>query len=166
MKPIENWQFKKMYAIAGSLGMVGRGREDDLHVLTAALTGKESLKSLSYSEAATVIAELEVRQGNNPIPRRKKSAAPSRPGGITPEQQAKVWALIGELEKYDKRPGSRGSHKQRVCVVIKKEFGMDASPTSPFQWLTMKHGIQLIDALKRYVGHEHRKAEQKGGVEK
>ncbi len=163
MKPIENWQFRKIYAIANQLGMVGRGHDDDIHVLVAALTGKESLKTLSYSEAAAVIQELESRQGKAGSRRGKPAKTEERPGGITAAQQGKVWALMGELEKWDRKPGKAG-HRERLCGAIKHILGMDAAPGDPFRWLTMAQGIRLINGLKQYAEHAEKKALREGGA--
>ena len=165
MKSIENWQFKKIYAIGNALGMVGRGREDDLHVLVMAITGRESLKALSYSEAAALITELEKRQGKpaGNGPRRRPAKKEARPGGITEAQQGKVWALIGELEKWDKEP-SKASHRERLCGAIKKILGMDAFPSDPFRMLNMQQGIKLINGLKQYAEHAEKKALREGGA--
>lgn len=66
----------------GALGIVERGNEDDdLHALVSALTGKDSVKSLTYTEAQAVIADLQKRQGAAPLPRHKPKTHPERPGG-------------------------------------------------------------------------------------
>ena len=61
------YQIRKIYAIGGALGMVKRNEEDDLlHELVESMTGKKSIKALTYSEACKVIGELEGRQGTPP----------------------------------------------------------------------------------------------------
>ena len=57
------YQIRKIYAIGQALGIVNRGGEDALHDLVYGVTGKSSVKELSYSEACKVIGELEARQG-------------------------------------------------------------------------------------------------------
>ena len=58
------YQIRKIYAIGGALGMVKRGEDDDLlHELVNGMTGKTSIKELTYGEACKVIGELEGRQG-------------------------------------------------------------------------------------------------------
>ena len=58
------YQIRKIYAIGGALGMVKRNEEDDLlHELVEGMTGKKSIKALTYGEACKVIGELEGRQG-------------------------------------------------------------------------------------------------------
>ena len=66
------YQIRKIYAIGQALGIVNRGGEDALHDLVYGVTGKSSVKELSYSEACKVIGELEARQGTPP-PRPKKT---------------------------------------------------------------------------------------------
>ncbi len=52
MAAINAQQIRKIYAIGNALGIVERGNEDDdLHALVSALTGKDSVKSLTYAEA-------------------------------------------------------------------------------------------------------------------
>ena len=50
MAAINAQQIRKIYAIGNALGIVERGNEDDdLHALVSALTGKDSVKSLTLS---------------------------------------------------------------------------------------------------------------------
>ena len=55
MRKIESFQMKKIYAIGHALGITGNGSEDELHVLVSGVTGKDSIKELSYQEAMAVI---------------------------------------------------------------------------------------------------------------
>ena len=69
------YQIRKIYAIGGALGMVKRNEEDDLlHELVEGMTGKKSIKALTYGEACKVIGELEGRQGT------RKAAPQDRTG--------------------------------------------------------------------------------------
>ena len=103
MAAINAQQIRKIYAIGNALGIVERGNEDDdLHALVSALTGKDSVKSLTYAEAQAVITDLQKRQGAAPLPRHKPKTHPERPGGATDGQQRKVWALMYQLAKADK----------------------------------------------------------------
>lgn len=113
--------------------------------------------------------ELKTRQRmagiTPPPPKNKRAAAPAKPGGVTREQQGKMWALIGELEKLDAAAGrARVDHRKRLCGVIKKACGVDAAPASPFAWLDMAQGIAIIDMLKRILRSEEKKAVRKGCV--
>ena len=73
MRAIEQFQIRKIYAIGNALGIKASGNEDELHVLVGGVTGKDSIKSLTYQEACTVIARLEELQGKtaSPKPRSK-----------------------------------------------------------------------------------------------
>lgn len=74
------YQIRKIYAIGQALGIVNRGGEDALHDLVYGVTGKSSVKELSYSEACKVIGELEARQGTprRPAQRKPTTASESR----------------------------------------------------------------------------------------
>lgn len=160
MRTIEPYQIKKIFAIGNALGITGRGgREDELHALIQGMTGKESVKALTYQEAAAVVTRLEVLQGPaaSPEPPRKKEKEHSeRPGGVTSGQQKKIWALMYELKKYDPSPES-APLGNRLCAIIKKELGMDAIAKKPFAWVTFSQGNTLIEMLKRYVESQKRK---------
>ena len=65
MAAIATQQIRKIYAIGNALGIVERGNaEDSLHDLVSSITGKDSLKALTYAEAQAVIRDLEKRQGD------------------------------------------------------------------------------------------------------
>lgn len=83
MAAINAQQIRKIYAIGNALGIVERGNEDDdLHALVSALTGKDSVKSLTYAEAQAVIttcrsARARLRcPGTSPRPTRSGQAGP------------------------------------------------------------------------------------------
>ena len=58
---IDDFQRKTIYGIARSMGISEPGnREDGLHLLVAGITGKGSLKELSYREAADVIRGMSL----------------------------------------------------------------------------------------------------------
>lgn len=159
MRKIDPYQMKKIYAIAHALGITEPGnREDELHLLVLGLTGKESIRGLTYREASTVAARLEELQGGEAPPKRKKQERehPSRPGGITSGQQKKVWALMYELKKYDEVP-NEVHLGDRLCAVIKKELGVDAIARKPFAWLDFGQGNHLIEVLKGYVVNAERR---------
>ena len=162
MKQIEQFQIRKIYAIGNALGITGTGdEEDELHILVCGVTGKDSIKNLTYREAGAVISRLEELQGSA-ASQRKRSNKPiehrSRPGGVTSGQQKKIWALMYTLKKYDKVP-NEVQLGDRLCAVIKKEFHVDAIAKDPFAWLTFRQGNNLIEILKGYVAS----AGKKGG---
>lgn len=153
MAAIDNQQIRKIYAIGNALGIVERGSDDDnLHSLVASLTGKSSVKALTYAEAQTVIIDLQQRQGAAPLPRHKSKTHTERPGGATEGQQRKVWALMYELQQRDTAP-SKASLGERLCGIIKKELKIDAVPQQPFVWLDFKNCNKLIEVLKKYVAN-------------
>lgn len=156
MGRIDPCQMKQIYAIAGAMGMTERGNpEDQLHLLVEGMTGKTSVAALTGREAELLIGRLCALQGNQ-APAKRRREPPSRPGGVTPAQQKKIWALMYELQKYDQEPAAV-SLGERLCAVIKKELGVDAVPRKPFAWLDFKAGNRLIEALKGYVESAGRK---------
>ena len=82
MAAINAQQIKKIYAIGNSLGIVERGNdEDDLHAMVSAMTGKDSIKTLTYREAEDIIARLQHQQGGA-APRLRPGEAPFQPGDV------------------------------------------------------------------------------------
>lgn len=166
MRGIERYQIRKIYAMGSGLGIVGHGREDELHTLVAGMTGRSSIKELTYPEAAEVITRLEELQGSaapaRPSGKGRREPAEERPGGVTAGQQKKIWALMYELKKYDRTPADIPLG-DRLCAVIKKELHVDALARKPFVWLTFKQGNNLIEILKGYVRNEERKAVDEHG---
>lgn len=162
MRAIEQFQIRKIYAIGNALGIKSSGaEEDELHTLVGGVTGKDSIKSLTYKEACAVIARLEELQGKaaSPKPRsRKTKEHESRPGGVTSGQQKKIWALMYELKKNDEVPNDV-QLGDRLCAVIKKELHADAIAKNPFAWLTFEQGNKLIEILKKYVVSAEKRGE-------
>ena len=167
MKTIEQFQIRKIYAIGGALGIKGSGTdEDELHMLVGGITGKASIKSLTYKEACAVIARLEELQGKAASPKqgnRRPKEHKSTPGGVTPGQQKKIWALMYELKKYDEVPNDV-QLGDRLCAVIKKELGADAVAKNPFVWMSFRQGNNLIEILKGYVKSARRKRGATDGI--
>lgn len=155
-------QIGKIYAIGNALGIVVRGtHDDDLHALVETLTGKASVAKLAEPEAAAVIAELERRQGSHHPTPTAQSQPRERysqvPGGITKDQQRKVWALMYQLRDLDATP-STATLGERLCGIIRKDLQQDTTPENPFSWITFQAGRKLIEALKKYVANARRKA--------
>ena len=67
MRSIDPYQMKRIYAIGHQLSLVGHDHEDELHALVATITGKESVKALSYREAESVIAGLRSCRAGRPL---------------------------------------------------------------------------------------------------
>ncbi|MCM1212929.1 MAG: regulatory protein GemA [Lachnospiraceae bacterium] len=160
MGTIQQFQIRKIYAMGHALGIVDPGSgEDGLHVLVGGVAGKDSVKNLTYAEAAAVIARLEGLQGKAAPPapsRRKPGEHPGRSGGVTSGQQKKIWALMYELKKYDAEPNS-AALGDRLCGIIRKETGMDAVARDPFAWMSSTQGNRLIEILKNYVASAGKK---------
>lgn len=153
-KPIQSWQIKGIYAMAGSLGMVEHtSHEDALHMLVEGLTGKTSVKELDSSEAGKVLADLRRRMQLSNVPLQKpvvKKEYTAMPGGVTAEQQRKVWALMYSLQKFDAQPNET-SLGVRLCGIIKRQFGVTGFEREPFRFLKMEQGRELIEILKQYA---------------
>lgn len=148
MASINTYQIRKIYAIAGALGMKGNDRYDPLHDLISDMTGKESVHDLSYADACRVIGELEARQGTPPPRKGGRPLRKSAPGRVSEGQQRKIWALMYKLEEASPSTAPLGN---RLCAIIKKTLGVDAFPAAPFAWVDYKGGNKVIEALKGYV---------------
>ena len=150
MKKADVLQIRKIYAIGNALGMTDPGdREDALHLLISGITGKDSVKKLTYREAAAVIDELSRRQGSY-TPKQKEKADGARvSGGMTEGQKRKVWALVYDLEKITGK--TEATAGERLCGAIEKELKLTAHTKDPFRFLDYKSGNKLIEVLKGYV---------------
>ena len=166
MQKIEPFQIKKIYAIGNALGMVQTGNtEDELHLLIGSITGKDSVKELSYEEADMIIMRLRQLQGSNAPPKKKSTKKhESVPGGITEGQQKKIWALMYALESLDVEQ-SRAKLGDRLCGIIKKELQIESKAKKPFVWVDYKAGNKLIEVLKKYVSHAKKNGGDVDGVE-
>ena len=140
-------QIQRIYGLGAKIGIVGNDRNDDLHALVGALTGKESIKELTDEDYLNVLNELK-RRAAVAVSDPKKKRESSR--GMTAGQQGKVWQLMYELKKFDRKPSS-ALVGERLCGIIKKEFGIESLPENPFVWLGYSDGSRLIERLKQYV---------------
>lgn len=167
MRGIEKYQVRKIYAIGHTIGITGSGaEEDELHVLIGGLTGKDSVKALTYTEACAVIGRLEELQGKSVSPKpaeKRRNEYRENPGGITTGQQKKVWALMYELKKHD-TAANDVALGDRLRKIIKKELHVDATAREPFAWLDFGLGNKLIEILKKYVESAERKSEVRDGI--
>lgn len=162
MRKIEQFQIRKIYAIGHALGIVASGTgEDELHIMVAGITGKSSIKDLTYKEACSVINRLEELQGTpaSPKPSRKGGREhPERQGGVTSGQQKKIWALMYDLKKYD-IVANDVALGDRLCKILKKEMNIDALAKNPFIWMDFAQGNKLIEILKKYVASARKKGQ-------
>lgn len=154
MGACNQYQVRKIYAIANALGMVSRDKDDALHDLIRDMTGKAGVRELEYPEAWRIIGELEKKQGANPNPQRRKPK-PRKPGGASEGQQRKVWALMYQLEAASPSKATVGD---RLCGIIKRELHRDAFARDPFAWMDYKECNHLVEILKGYVASAQRKA--------
>lgn len=155
MPNITTYQIRKIYAIGGALGMRGAHRQDALHDLVNSMTGKASVKELTYSEACRVIGELEARQGTPPPRKGGRPLRKTAPGRVSEGQQRKIWALMYQLAEASPSTAQLGD---RLCAIIKKTLGVDAFPAKPFAWVTYRGANTLIETLKGYVATARKKA--------
>lgn len=164
---ITKQQIKSIYAMGAGLHMVGRGHDDALHQLVGGLTGKDSVKSLDRDEAQQVIAELMHRMRGMPsvppAPRKKPKEHAEIPGGVTEGQQRRIWALMYELKKFDRKP-MEASLGDRLCGIIRRQFRVDATAKKPFQFLRREDGNQLIEILKKYCYNAEARHIREGGA--
>ena len=158
MASINTYQIRKIYTIASALGMKGSDKDDALHDLVSGMTGKTSVRELSYADACRVIGELEARQGTPPPRKSGRPLRRSTPGRVSEGQQRKIWALMYQIETASPSTAPLGD---RLCAIIKKELGIEAFPRDPFVWVDYKGGNKLIETLKGYVKTARKKAEAK-----
>lgn len=151
---INNYQIRKIYAIGGALGMRGTDRQDALHDLVHSMTGKASVRELTYSEACRVIGELEARQGTPPPRKGGRPLRKTTPGRVSEGQQRKIRALMYQLAEASP---STAQLDDRLCAIIKKTLGVEAFPAAPFAWVTYRGANTLIETLKGYVATARKK---------
>lgn len=154
MASINTYQIRKIYAIAGALGMKGSDKDDALHDLVLGMTGKTSVRELSYADACRVIGELEARQGTPPPRKGGRPLRKTAPGRVSEGQQRKIWALMYQLAEASPSTAQLGD---RLCAIIKKTLGVEAFPAAPFAWVDYKGANKVIEALKGYVANARKR---------
>lgn len=145
-KKLEKWQIKKIYAIANKLKYVIAGQKDDvLHMIIENMTLKDSVKELTYSEAAKLICYLEQQQ-----------ALTEKNEKVSETQKKKIWALMYDLRDKDMTidPTPIG---ERLAGIIRRQFAVASSPQRLFTHLNYDDGNALIEILKHYVATAERK---------
>lgn len=145
MNMIEDWQRRNIYGMGRKLGIGTGNRDDNLHQLVEAVTGKHSISALTRQEAQAVIDDLRARCRDI-----CNDATERLSGGVTPGQIKKIWRMMYALEAQD-REHSDTPIGSRLCGIIKRELGVDATPRDPLRWLTHAQAARLIEALKGYV---------------
>lgn len=151
MQKIKKLQIKDIYTLGAALGIVEHNSHSDgLHLLVCSITGKEGVSELTEFEAALVIAELKRRFTSAGGCKIRCKATPEYNGsGVTQGQRGKIWASMYQLEKVS--PANNAKLGDRLCGIIKRQFGIDASCRDPFRWLSYAQGVQLIEILKGYI---------------
>lgn len=147
MKAIENWQKKKIYAIANSLHYVIRNadEEDPLHMILYSMTGKTSIKELTYAEADKLITYLSRLQEDV-----------DKNINVSKAQQQKIWGLMYELKACDLVPDFTPVGV-RLAGIIKRQFDVPSSPQRLFTHLDYDDGNKLIEIMKHYINNAERK---------
>lgn len=147
MEERREWQ-RHIFGLARSAGITDNA---DIHALVSAACGKESLKEITKQDYYLIIRELDKRS-SKPAPAKKpRPAAKTRSvEGMSAGQTKKVWQLMYELKKFDRKQVD-ASLGERLCGIIKRELKIDAQPKEPFIWLTYRNGSTLIERLKKYV---------------
>ncbi|MGL5438810.1 MAG: phage protein GemA/Gp16 family protein [Filifactoraceae bacterium] len=141
MKKMEDWQRKIMFALANRLNI----SKEDLY----AMANVDSMKDLPYDKAQEVIKRLKnMAETYEQVKEKRKET--KIPGMITKPQQDKIWALMFELQKYDKEV-SEASVRIRLVGIIKRELKIATTENNPFVWMNFEAGHKLIEMLKGYV---------------
>lgn len=159
-------QIQTIYGLGAKIGIVGSDRDDELHALIGSLTGKDSVKALDENEYKIVVNELVKRaETSGKDKKRPKKQHEQSVAGMTVGQQKKVWYLMYQLQGCDTEP-SAVSIGDRLCGIIKRELGIDATAKNPFAWISYQEGSVLIERLKNYVSSAERKVMRGGRSER
>lgn len=164
IKTITGEQIKRICAMAAGLHMLERNNpEDPLHILVCGMTGKCSLKELTYKEAQEVTGELDNRlrqlpSSERPKSKRKQAAPAAQKGMMTKAQQGKAWELVYTLRDLDPNEHTVG---KRMAGAIRAVLHVDVvSEKELFRWVTAAQGRELIEQLKRFVQTAKNKQER------
>lgn len=150
-------EIRRIYALGAGAGLVESGNPDDmLHVTLRAVCGKDKVSDLTHDEAQQLQRHLisKLQDGKKasaprkPAPRGKHE---ERPGGVTADQQKKVWAIMYQLRDMDGDAYSTATLGERLCGIIRKTLHRDCTPERPFAFLTLADGWRLIETLKGMV---------------
>lgn len=156
MAAINTYQVRKIYAIAGALGMKSRDGDDALHDLVFGMTGKQHISGLTSAEAYDVIAELEKEAGFQ-----SHTAAPGPPaapdGTGARQRRAMRQSMAPDVspERIEPQQSAAGRPAARH---YQKELGMDSGFEKPLAWLSYQDCSKLIEILKAYIASAEKKA--------
>lgn len=117
--------------------------EDELYLLIARVTGKDSLRTLTQGEIDAVCAALRQMQGSarGVTQKRTDEGGNARTHGL----RRKIYALTGVL--------GWNNNRARVDGLARRMFGVEA-----IEWLTAAQCNKLIEALKKMI--ERQEAER------
>lgn len=148
---ISDAQRRQIYGLAKQLGISKGSRDDELHALIYRETGRYGVSELSASQGQQllqVLRSMTAKLKPQPAPKATKKEHPETPGGVTADQQRKIWRLMYRLR--DANPSGVGLG-DRLCAVIRKQIKVDCTPKDPFRFITFAQGWKLIEALKGIV---------------
>ena len=156
-------QIKRIYGLGAGLGIVGKNRDDALHELVFACTGKESIKALDDADFIRVEGELlsRMRYSNPQHPKHVQNKNNGNNGMATKEQQSLCWRFCYRLKELDDNPQSADAG-DRLIGAITKILGITASKKEPFRWVNQEQCSKLIEQLKRYVNTAERRSKRHG----
>lgn len=138
---------KKLWGIAKSPEL--KLTDEELHLIVASHTGKDSIKALNKRELQTVIRVL----GSMKDSVKKSERGRSRYGGnrATDNQRKKIFKLTQELG-WEKAA--------RVNGMCRRMFGVSA-----VEWLDYQQCSKLIEALKGMAARQKEKEGQGEGLQ-
>jgi len=146
MRAVENWQKKKIYAIAGALKFVYKTDKENyiLHMIIFNMTNKESVKDLTYNQANKVIDYLKQQQDKSLVE------------NMSEGKKKKVFSLMYQLKDLDGEPNIIPIG-ERLSGIIERQFKVRSTPKYLFTNLSKDDGNKLIEILKNYIGTAERK---------
>ncbi len=130
MAKISAAQMRKIHALSRELGM----DDDLLHEYVSMLTGKDSLKGLTVTEAIKVIDGMEGKKGY------------ANGDRATYRQNAFIRVLVLQLGWAD---AAGEPDKKRLDGFVKKQYGIDDS-----RWMTRKVASKVIEGLKELAARQ------------
>lgn len=161
-------EIRRIYALGAAAGLLESGnREDALHYVVQRITGKDSVSALTNSEFRAVQAELleklKLKNRTEPLDQRKRKQHEETPGGVTAEQQRKIWRLMYQLRVLTIRQA--GPHwANGFAGSSANQLHRDCTPEQPFRFLSLADGWRLIEILKGIVGTAGKEAAASGGI--
>lgn len=158
VKPMEAWQRRSIFAMAGELGLKGDNgtKHDQLHEMVESITGKSSIGKLTFDEAQKVIQKIKTymrgceRLEENPVHLDLNDrwnlfafGLKERSGMASLGQLNFIRAMMFELKKRDP---SEASLDKRLRGWLEK-----FAKTSDVQFLTPRTARRVIEGLKAYL---------------